>query len=114
MYILSYIYSIKCTEVLVFGSVCEVIGDGLESVSSDDNISDPIMESLSNNFLNSSILTDSFEIVSPGNDSITNDTTISNATLIKKFTCLLDDTPAEGNSTFQVFGFLKVSYHYLI
>ena len=84
----------------------EVIGDGLESVISSDNnnVSDPIIESLSNSILNSSLLTDPVEISSSGNDSITNDTTISNATLIKKFTCLLDDTPAEGNTTFQVCG----------
>ncbi|EFX86873.1 hypothetical protein DAPPUDRAFT_307050 [Daphnia pulex] len=90
-------------EVFVFGSLCEVIGEGVDdSVRSDDNISDPIMESLSNSYLNSSLLNDSIEITSTGNDSITNDTTISNATLIKKFTCLLDDTPPEGNSTFQI------------
>ena len=111
-YIFYFIFVIKCIEVFIFGSLCEVIEEGLDSVSSDDNISDPIMESLSNNFLNSSLLNNSIEITSTGNDSITNDTTISNATLIKKFTCLLDDTPAEGNSTFQVCDFLRnVSFH---
>ena len=108
MHIFNFLYPIKCTEIFVFGSACEaeVIGDGLESLVSSDNnnVSDPIIESLSNSILNSSLLTDPVEISSSGNDSITNDTTISNATLIKKFTCLLDDTPAEGNTTFQVCG----------
>ncbi len=114
MYISTFIFTIKCIEVFVFGSLCEVTGEGLDSVPSDDNISDPIMESLNDSFLNSSLLNNSIEITSTGNDSITNDTTISNATLIKKFTCLLDDTPAEGNSTFQVFHFLmNVSLHFI-
>lgn len=86
---------------MTLGSFGELVLDGSETPNStENNVTEPVTES--NNFLNSTLTNNQVETGTPGNDSVANDTIISNATLIKKFTCLLEDTQ-EGNSTFQVF-----------
>ncbi len=94
-----------CTEMFAVRSLCEVVEEARveasESIIS-DNVTESAKENIDSSFLNSSLSIDPVEISPPGNDSVTNDTTISNATLIKKFTCLLDETHEE-NSTFQVY-----------
>lgn len=107
-----YLYSIillfaKRAELLAGGSLCEQIENSLESSGSHDNLSEPIDEPLGNNYTESTLLNNLLDVASPGNDSVTNDTTISNATLIKKFTCLLDEAQQE-NPTFQVCHFQSI------
>ena len=91
-----------CTELFAVGSICEIISDTPESISSDNNVTEAVTESWEKSVLNATLFVDQIGISLPRNDSVTNDTTISNATLIKKFTCLLEETPPEEHSTFQV------------
>ena len=92
-----------CTELFAVGSICEIISDTPESISSDNNVTEAVTESWEKSVLNATLFVDQIGISLPMNDSMTNDTTISNATLIKKFTCLLEETPSpEEHSTFQV------------
>lgn len=65
--------------------------------TSSENVSDPVTEILSDKLMNLTVN----EIGTPENSSVINDTLVSNTTLVKKFTCLLEDMSGE-NSTFQV------------
>ncbi|KAI9558125.1 hypothetical protein GHT06_014878 [Daphnia sinensis] len=88
-------------ELLVPGSLSEQVQNSLESPNSHDNVSQPTEQISENSLIKSPLPNNPVNASSAGNDSVTNDTTIFNATQIKKFTCLLEETQ-EINPTFQV------------